>query len=59
MVGLIWRKTPTVYKEFVNYEFDRDKDGNVISGYPDKDNHTIDSTRYALERVYRKFGNRA
>lgn len=53
------QRTPTVYKEFVNYEFDRDKDGNVISGYPDKDNHTIDSTRYALERVYRKFGNRA
>ena len=52
-------RTPTVYKEFVNYEFERDKDGNVISGYPDKDNHTIDSTRYALEKVFRVYGVKA
>lgn len=52
-------RTPTVYKEFVNYEFERDKDGNVISGYPDKDNHTIDSTRYALERVMKLYGVKA
>jgi len=53
------KRTPTVFNEFIHYEFERDKDGNVISGYPDKDNHTIDSTRYALERVYNKFGSNA
>ena len=50
-------RTPNVYKEFVNYEYARDKDGNVISGYPDENNHLIDATRYALERVYKKYGS--
>lgn len=49
-------RTPNAYKEFVNYEYERDKDGEIISGYPDADNHLIDSTRYALERVYRRRG---
>lgn len=52
-------RTPTVYREFVNYEFERDREGNVMSGYPDKDNHTIDSTRYALEKVFRLYGVKA
>lgn len=53
------RRTPHVYKEFKKYEYDRDKDGNIISGYPDKDNHTIDATRYALEAFCNKRGNSA
>lgn len=53
------KRTPTVYEEFTKYEFDRDKDGNIISGYPDHDNHTIDATRYALERYCNKRGNNA
>lgn len=52
-------RTPVTYKEFTEYEYERDKDGNVISGYPDKDNHTIDSTRYALESLYNKRGTSA
>lgn len=52
-------RTPTVYKEFTNYEFERNKDGEVMSGYPDANNHTIDATRYALERVYNKYGSNA
>lgn len=47
-------RTPNVWKEFSEYEFERDKDGNLISGYPDKNNHTIDATRYALERFCNK-----
>ena len=43
-------RTPTVFKEFTEYEYDRDREDNVISGYPDKNNHTIDATRYALEQ---------
>ena len=43
-------RTPFVKEEFPTYEFERDKEGNLISGYPDKNNHSIDATRYALER---------
>ena len=50
------RRTPHAYDEFVNYEYERNKDGEIISGYPDKDNHLIDATRYALERICRIMG---
>lgn len=52
-------RTPNVYAELVNYEYEKDKDGNVISGYPDKDNHTIDAMRYALERIASMRGEHA
>lgn len=52
-------RTPVTYKEYTEYEYERDKDGNVISGYPDKNNHTIDADRYALETFYNKRGNSA
>lgn len=50
------RRTPNVYNEFVGYEYERNRDGEIISGYPDYDNHTIDATRYALERIYKRMG---
>lgn len=50
------RRTPNAYEEFVNYEYERDRDGEIISGYPDADNHLIDATRYALERISRRMG---
>lgn len=53
------KRTPVTYKEFTEYEYEKDKDGNIISGYPDADNHTIDSTRYALEPLYNKRGTNA
>ena len=37
------RRCPLTYREFVNYEFEQDKDGNFISAYPDEDNHSIDA----------------
>lgn len=37
-------------KEFPCYCLDRDKSGEFISRYPDKDNHSCDTVRYALER---------
>lgn len=52
-------RTPVTYKEYTEYEYERDKEGNVISGYPDKDNHTIDADRYALESHYNKRGTSA
>lgn len=50
------RRTPNAAREFVSYEYERDKDGEIISGYPDCNNHLIDATRYALERVFRRMG---
>lgn len=50
------KRTPNAYDEFVNYEYEQDKNGDFISGYPDADNHLIDATRYALERVYKRMG---
>lgn len=44
-------RTPNAYREFVNYQYATDKDGNFLSVLPDKDNHTIDATAYALDRV--------
>ena len=40
---------PNAYREFVGYEYMRNKDGQFISAYPDKDNHAIDAVRYGLE----------
>ena len=52
-------RTPEACKEFKKYEYDRDKDGNIISGYPDRDNHLIDATRYATESLWERRGNSA
>ena len=52
-------RTPNAYKEFVNYEYERDKDGNVISGYPDEGNHLVDAVRYSLEKFWSRRGNNA
>ncbi|MCD8383269.1 MAG: PBSX family phage terminase large subunit [Clostridiales bacterium] len=53
------RRTPNAYREALEYEFDRDAKGNLISAYPDHDNHTLDAMRYALERVSGRRGNHA
>ena len=50
------KRTPNAYNEFVNYEYDRNKDGDIISGYLDENNHLIDATRYAVERISRRMG---
>lgn len=53
------RRTPNAYEEFVSYEYERTKDGEIISGYPDANNHTIDAVRYAMERVFNRMGSTA
>lgn len=53
------KRTPHLYKEFTEYEYERDKEDNIVSGYPDANNHTIDATRYALEQFYNRRGNNA
>lgn len=50
------RRCPETAREFLDYEYERDKEGNVISGYPDQNNHSIDAVRYAMNRVWRRRG---
>jgi PBSX family phage terminase large subunit len=50
------RRCPNTANEFLNYEYERDKEGNVISGYPDKDNHAIDMVRYAMNPIWKRRG---
>ena len=51
------RRCPYTFKEFTQYEYEQDKDGNFISAYPDADNHSIDAVRYAMERYANRRGN--
>lgn len=51
------RHCPHTYWEFVNYEYEQDKDGNFISAYPDANNHSIDAVRYALNKYWARKGN--
>ena len=44
------KRCPNTDKEFISYEYERDKEGNFISRYPDKNNHSIDATRYSREQ---------
>lgn len=50
------KRCPVACEEFLNYEYDRDKEGNVISGYPDGGDHVIDAVRYATERIWKRRG---
>lgn len=52
-------RTPKALAELSSYEYERDKDGNVVSGYPDKDDHFISALRYAYEPHFNKRGNSA
>ena len=49
-------RTPYTHKEFSEYEYERNKDDEIISSYPDGNDHSIDSVRYALERYYKRKG---
>jgi PBSX family phage terminase large subunit len=43
------KRCPNTAREFLQYELEKDGNGNFKAKYPDKDNHTIDMCRYALE----------
>ena len=53
------KRTPHAYEEFVNYQFEQNGNGEWISGYPDRDNHLIDATRYALEKAANRYRSNA
>ena len=50
------QRCPECQKEFTMYEYDRNSDDEVISSYPDANNHCIDAVRYALNPVWRRRG---
>lgn len=41
-------RCPNTAKEFLNYELEKDAHGDFKAKFPDKNNHAIDMTRYAL-----------
>lgn len=41
-------RCPETAREFLSYELEKDANGNFKAGYPDKNNHSIDAVRYAL-----------
>jgi PBSX family phage terminase large subunit len=50
-------RCPETTKEFSEYEYERDpKTGEVLEGYPDAANHSIDAVRYAMEPVWKRRG---
>lgn len=50
------KRCPKTMNEFLEYEYERDKEGNIISGYPDINNHHIDAVRYATNSIWKKRG---
>ena len=50
------KRCPETAEEFKKYEYELDKEGNPTSNYPDKNNHSIDMTRYAMETVWKRRG---
>lgn len=42
--------------EFLQYEYERTKNDEIISGYPDRNNHSIDAVRYGMFPMWRKRG---
>ena len=45
------KRCPNAWREFTTYEYKQTKDGEFTSDVPDKDNHTIDGVRYALDTL--------
>ena len=44
-------RCPKAANEFLTYELDRDARGELKASFPDKNNHSIDAVRYALNDV--------
>lgn len=52
------KRCPDTWAEFSAYEYERTKDGEIISGYPDANNHHIDAVRYGTERIWKRPGTK-
>lgn len=51
------QRCPETKTEFIAYEYERTKEGEIMSGYPDANNHHIDAVRYATEGIWKIPGN--
>ena len=49
-------RCPAAAKEFMQYEFEMNREGEYVSGYVDADNHAIDAVRYALVPIWKVRG---
>lgn len=50
-------RCPDTVKELTEYEYEWDKKtGEVLSGYPDLNNHHIDAVRYATNKIWKRRG---
>ncbi|MCL1858095.1 MAG: phage terminase large subunit [Oscillospiraceae bacterium] len=49
-------RCPHTAGEFTAYEYEKSSDGEIITSYPDKNNHHIDAVRYSMSAVIRRYG---
>ena len=49
-------RCPNAAREFSAYEYERNKDGEILNSYPDGNDHAIDAVRYATESIWRRKG---
>ena len=49
-------RAPETAQEFMDYEYERDKNDEIISGYPEVNDHSIAASRYGTERIWRRRG---
>lgn len=52
------KRCPDTWEEFSQYEYEHTKDGEIISGYPDANNHHIDCCRYGCEHIWKRPGHK-
>lgn len=50
------RRCPYAAQEWIDYQYATTKDGEFVSQYPDKNNHSIDAACYGLNIFWRKRG---
>lgn len=50
------KRAPTSSAEFTGYEYERDKNGDIISGYPEGNDHCIAAVRYGTNRIWKRRG---
>lgn len=48
------QRCPLAAKEFINYALNTTRQGEVISKYPDRGNHSIDAVRYMMSQVIKQ-----
>lgn len=45
------KRTPNAARELLGYEYEHDRNGNFYANFPDGNDHTLDSIRYAMAEV--------